>query len=666
MYSGHVYNKTTNTPIAHLRVSDGLNIVLTDENGAFALPGWEKAHIISVQCLTKAHDDWYFHIEGHEGDYEFYITPAEAAPDHRFFQISDTEIDCVEEADIWLPFVKKQIAANPAAFLIQTGDICRREGLESHYRAMNYDVLGIPVRYCMGNHDYVDDRYGDYTFEKYYGPSWYSFDQGNTHYIVLPMRGGDAPSAYTQDEINRWIYNDMQAKDPEKSLVMFCHTHSLYEDTFVYELDDVTFDLRDYGLLAWVFGHYHINWVTDLGGYYNICTSRPDCGGIDSSPTAIRSIEIYSDHTLKTKLHYNDLSKAAPADNALWETSLPGHVMYATPILENGKLYIATCCDEIPFDAGLYCLNPENGEVLWSYKTVAGLKNVPSIDGGVIFAQDTFGWVYALNTDTGALVWKSLAPVNWGHHAENGVLAAEGKVFCGAGRKVVTMSQKDGSILWIGERSISSEDCPSRFILAHDKEGRSILLACRQWRHIYALDAETGEALWRTSEPRYFTGTPLVIGEHIYLHAKNNLFRLNLTDGHIEKQVSPDDTVCFNTSMQSVVHDGVLYTATADRGMLASDLQTFETIRTYAVGPTICPMSPYQRHTSHECESEPIFVGDSILFTSPDGYLHICNTETTEEVRAISLGAPCYVAPVQYKDTVICADFCGHIRAFTL
>ena len=56
--------------------------------------------------------------------------PADAAPDHRFFQISDTEIDCVEEADIWLPFVKKQIAANPAAFLIQTGDICRREGLE--------------------------------------------------------------------------------------------------------------------------------------------------------------------------------------------------------------------------------------------------------------------------------------------------------------------------------------------------------------------------------------------------------------------------------------------------------------------------------------------------------------------------------------------------------
>ena len=100
--------------------------------------------------------------------------------------------------------------------------------------------------------------------------------------------------------------------------------------------------------------------------------------------------------------------------------------------------------------------------------------------------------------------------------------------------------------------------------------------------------------------------------------------------------------------------------------MLVSDFETFETVRSYDVKTTICPMAPYQRHTSHECESAPIFVGDNILFTSPDGYLHICNTETTEEVRAISLGAPCYVAPVRYKNTVICADFCGHIHAFAL
>ncbi len=665
MYYGHVYHKATKQPIPGLRVSDGLNIAFTDNDGAFSLPGWEKAHIISVQCLTNTHDDWYLHIEGHVGDYDFYITPAEAPADHRFLHISDSEIDCVEEADVFLPFLKKQIAAHPAAFLIHTGDICRIEGLQSHYIAMNYDVLGIPVRYCMGNHDYVDDRYGDYSFEKFYGPSWYSFDLGNTHYIVLPMRGGDAPSAYTQDEINRWIYNDMQAKDPRKSLVLFCHTHSLYEDTFVYELDDVTFDLRDYGLLAWVFGHYHINWVTDLGGHYNICTSRPDCGGIDSSPTAIRAVDIFADHTLKSTLYYNDLTLAAPADEALWDTALPGQVMYATPLLENGRLYISTCCDEYPCDAGLFCLNPENGEILWSYKTFAGLKNVPSMDCGMIFAQDTFGWVYALNADTGALVWKQLAPVNWGHHAENGVLAAEGKVFCGSGRKVVTLSQKDGSILWIGEPSVSSEDCPARFVLAHLGD-RSILLACRQWRHIYALDAETGVTLWRNAEPRTFSGTPLVVGDFIYLHAIKHLYKLNLSDGEIVQKFCPDEKINFNTAMQSVLRDGLLYTATASHGMLASEFETLETVRTYAVKPSICPMSPYQRHTALECESAPIFCGDNMLFTAPDGYLHICNTETTEEIRTISLGAPCYVSPVQYKNTVICADFCGHVRAFAL
>lgn len=665
MYYGHVYHKTTKQPLPGLRVSDGLHITVTDETGAFSLPGWERAHVIAVQCLTCAHDDWYSLIENHAGDYDFYITPAFADGNHSFFHISDSEIDTVEETDLWLPFLREKITQHSGAFLIHTGDICRIRGLETHHLAMNYETVGVPVRYCLGNHDYVDDRYGEYSFERLYGPTWYSFDLGNTHYVVLPMRGGDAPSAYPQDDITRWLLNDIRAKDPAKSLVLFCHTHAPDEDGFTYTIDGEDFCLCDYGLLAWVFGHYHINFLSDLGGYYNICTSRPDCGGIDSSPTAVRRIDIFADGTLKTELHYNDLSKAAPADPALWDTSLPGHIMYANPLLEDGRLYLSTCDDGFPCHAGLFCLNPETGDILWSYQTYAGLKNVPSIDNGILYAQDTFGWVYALTADTGALVWKQQVHLNWSHHAENGVLAAEGKVFCGCGRRVVTLSQKDGSLLWMGEVSISSEDCPARYVLAHNN-GRSILLACRQWRHIYALDAETGETLWRTSEPRYFTGTPLVTDDNIYLHAGKHLFRLRLSDGQIEKQFCPDEDICFNTAMQSVLHRGVLYSASANKGMIASDAETFETIRSYAVGTTLCPMTPYRQHDACECQSAPVFIDDNILFTAPDGYLHICKTETTEELRTLSLGAPCYVTPILWNNTVICADFCGHIRAFPL
>ena len=77
-------------------------------------------------------------------------------------------------------------------------------------------------------------------------------------------------------------------------------------------------------------------------------------------------------------------------------------------------------------------------------------------------------------------------------------------------------------------------------------------------------------------------------------------------------------------------------------------------------------MTPYRQHNACECQSAPIFIDSEILFTAPDGYLHICNIETAEELRKLSLGAPCYVTPILWNNTVICADFCGHIRAFPL
>ena len=94
MYTGHVFLKQTGAPLVGVKVSDGRNIALTDENGAFSLPGWERMHVINVGILTKSHDDWHCFAEGEAQTYDFYVTPADECADaHSFFHISDTEID---------------------------------------------------------------------------------------------------------------------------------------------------------------------------------------------------------------------------------------------------------------------------------------------------------------------------------------------------------------------------------------------------------------------------------------------------------------------------------------------------------------------------------------------------------------------------------------------
>src|SRR5690606_34392937 len=50
-------------------------------------------------------------------------------------------------------------------------------------------AMGIPFFQALGNHD-MDYRKGgdetsDQTFQKFYGPTYYSFNRGKAHYIVL-------------------------------------------------------------------------------------------------------------------------------------------------------------------------------------------------------------------------------------------------------------------------------------------------------------------------------------------------------------------------------------------------------------------------------------------------------------------------------------------------
>ena len=47
-FTGTVTDAETNEPIANLSVSDGRNVVKTDENGAYTLPGYSKSRFVTV------------------------------------------------------------------------------------------------------------------------------------------------------------------------------------------------------------------------------------------------------------------------------------------------------------------------------------------------------------------------------------------------------------------------------------------------------------------------------------------------------------------------------------------------------------------------------------------------------------------------------------------
>lgn len=293
-------------PLAGVMVTDGMNVVKTDKKGRFSLSGFEKTRFISITTPAgfETHQ-FYLPVKEDRKSYDFIVTESERtkAREHSFIQITDTEV--TGGMGRWVTDLQQYIKNEQPAFLIHTGDICYEPGLTVHNQVVNAQTMDCPVYYCIGNHDLVKGNYGEELYESIYGPTWYSFDVGNVHYVVTPIDHGDNPTDYTQRDVYNWLKNDLALMKKDQALVLFNHDLFTPGDNFVFKADEKDIlDFRTFNTKAQIYGHMHYNYVRNQKGIYTICTSTLDKGGIDHSPSSFRDIKIDANDHLTTQLRY--------------------------------------------------------------------------------------------------------------------------------------------------------------------------------------------------------------------------------------------------------------------------------------------------------------------------------------------------------------------------
>ncbi len=347
-YTGRIYLDSNadgkfnkgDSPFPHVSVTDGQNVVKTDKNGAFSLPGYAKTRFITITTPAGYRvDSHYIPVQASQKTYDFILTKNNSTPqlDHKFIQITDTEIHGRGIDNTWVDYLKQYIKNEDISFLIHTGDICYENGLKSHIKIVNSKTMNCPVYYCIGNHDLVNGEYGEQLFESVYGPTWFSFEYGNMHYIVTPMAGGDAKPSYNTEEVYNWLKNDLAQTDPDKAVIVFNHDILTRSNDFLFGPKDQKIDLRKHNLKAWIYGHWHINYVRNQGDIYTVCTSTLDKGGIDHSTSAFRVVHINKKNDTDFRLHYCYVEPQA---------------VIASPV--NGSIAPITSSGKIPLSVNAY------------------------------------------------------------------------------------------------------------------------------------------------------------------------------------------------------------------------------------------------------------------------------------------------------------------------
>lgn len=664
-YKGTVTDAQTNETIANVSVTDGRNVVKTDENGAFELKGYYKTHFVTVTAPTGYWtENYYIKTSDDLDSYNFTLEKSELSADdeHSFLQVSDTEIGAGGVGE-WINHIKKTADEENPAFLIHTGDICYEDGLKRHKSDMNTDNMGVPVRYVIGNHDYVEGKYGEELFESIYGPTWYSFEVGNVHYVVTPIHWGDYASCYSQFDRWHWLKNDLENTDPNKKVVMFNHTFSPTDD-YVLSYGTGKVDLKKYNLISWAYGHYHYNYIKNNNGVLDISTSRPDAGGIDSSPSGTRKVTVTPSGEVTSKMFYYDLpaSVSAPKNNA-WSTQLDGNILFTDTIRADGRIYTATIDDGYPVRCGVYCLDEKTGEIIWSVPTKNSVRNNLVYSDGKIIAQDADSNVICIDAGTGKTIWESVAELEFSLGTSSGICADDKTVYAGSSSDVTAFNIEDGKVKWTYHRG-KGENSPAEFIITGDK-----LILSPNWDALVALDKNTGEVLWENEENeiRFRSSTPVAIDNDTLLVADSgNVFVVDSNSGEM-KSFTPCEGYSFSSSGQPVIDGRIAYIPTTSNGVVAFDIDKKEIIWEIKPEGSIVGTPPYCGPNMATVESTPVLINGKIIFGASDGYVYEADTKSGKVINKYSVGAPIFGEVAVTDDGyIIVGDFSGRVSKIPL
>ena len=651
-------------------VSDGLHVTATGADGGFELPGHQRQRFVmaTIPAGYQAADAHYIPANRSIGAFDFDLRPdprTQPGKSARFVQVADSETDSDHG---WIEPIRRFVDQREAGFIMHTGDICYRKAMVFHAREFSRGRMGVPVFYGIGNHDMETGLYGEELFERLFGPVFYAFEAGDTHFIVTPMLSGTRRPSYSKTDVARWLENHLKHVDPAKPVVVFNHFALTSGDDFTYEAGGHGVRLNDWNLKAWIYGHFHANYMKRHGktGIHSIQSAPPDMGGINHSTSNFVAYEINPTGTLTAEPRYNYLdqhlvvvtpSESAPptitphGKLAVSVNTYSAHAATAavaarlegtsdwTPLERQSDWNWAGAIDA-PADAAdgrmleTRC-QLENGEeftrrsrlaragagprIAWSRNVGANLlMGTPASEDGRLFVPAVSQFdlannrIVAIDAASGEILWhcQVAAPVLNSVQVERGVVLATDQEGTAYG-----IAAADGSIRWqrhLGRTAIQTYISGG---VVHDG-----IYYTGYGNYLSALDAATGEVKWRSTSWNAGYGS---VGEHtiaddaLVVGANwSNIYAHNRHTG-ARTWTAGQDGLRFQSS-SGLWHDGVLI-MTGNERVVRFNATTGEVLSSHAL-----PYSP-------TVSGRPLLFGDLLILGTAKHGVAAFHRESMEE-----------------------------------
>lgn len=244
-------------PLAGIRVSNGLEIVRTNQQGQYELALGEEGQVFVIKPAgyrtrigpNQIPQFFYLHRPGGSPQLrfpgiaptgplpqsiDFPLTPQAEPENFRMILFGDTQPRNLTEVDYIAHDVVADARDTQAAFGVTLGDVAFDDLNVLGPLTEVIALIGVPWYNVFGNHDANFDaasrRYINETFERHFGPSYYSFDYGKVHFVVLDNidyqptpEGKFGYQGNFGSEQLQFLQRDLEAIPAEQLVVLLMH-----------------------------------------------------------------------------------------------------------------------------------------------------------------------------------------------------------------------------------------------------------------------------------------------------------------------------------------------------------------------------------------------------------------------------------------------------------
>jgi 3',5'-cyclic AMP phosphodiesterase CpdA len=246
-------------PLEGVRVSNGLEIVTTDESGGYSISITDDGVVFVIKPAgyrTRLNEDnlprfYYLHKPNGSPQLQFPgvaptgpmpkaidfpLYPQEGPSQFRMVLFGDTQPRDLAEVDFIAHDVVNDMIGVDAAFGVTLGDIVFDD--LNMFEPLNQTIglIGIPWYNVIGNHDVNYDAksrlHVNETYERFYGPSYYSFDYGPAHFVVMdnidwvmptdPAGKGEYQGGFGKRQLE-FLKNDLEQIPKDQMVVLMMH-----------------------------------------------------------------------------------------------------------------------------------------------------------------------------------------------------------------------------------------------------------------------------------------------------------------------------------------------------------------------------------------------------------------------------------------------------------